>query len=1201
MDAQATALLSTLKRPAASSESKLNLLNALKSDIKHYRVPESAQATIFECVKLAITQQASSTLASSAFSTLGHLVKRLKIQDASGHAIAQLAPRLFPALHDRLGDTREPLRSSAATALAELYPFFVSDVETMVREEAIGGSNPRAKQAGMHWVLKMHQDEHMPFKGYTQAIVARLEDADGGVRETAKLTLVELFSNASDGAKTDLKRQLKAHAVRHTTEAQILAQIGTSTSRPATSSAPTANVDLAASTRSLPSHDHVAHFAESINSQAAQPPPPETVPMDPVYIHSKAELEDTFRDMLPHFEGKETEQNWTPRDKSVLKLRRLTKGNAPSEFHGVFMAGLKSLLEGVLKVANSLRTTMSTNGCQLVQELARTLGPALDPHVEMLLQSFIKMSAATKHIASENGKTTSDAIFQNCSYKAAMMQHIWFAAQDKNAAVRQCVPQWLKTILRRQMAYKQHFESSGGLDLAEKCIRKGLDDANPKVKEGTRATYWTLAKGWPEKAHTIMSSLDPKSKTALERDTSNPNAGLHNSHTAVAASSVRETGAASRNALREMMAEQRKAKAAGRLPDRPSSAMAQLSPAKPRTATMHGNGTRAPSNLSSSSRPELRVASTASNASATPPTASTSTKKGASLMSGPVRRPRRPETARPQTADPYASRRMLRPETPANETPSASPPKDMSSKAGVPSSSAARNRAKTAGRIEGSPSGSPVCRSPLPVQLGAEFSSRPTSKGSNTQISDDLTSVPENELTMVIPKAAAVTGGRTSSGLGHKRPALGQTMSVDSGLPIMAEDDGFTMVMPSLPTHQPRAQSPLTYRSPLKAMFDEAREKVENLSPKQQQQQQQRTGSPLATDQRVMPRSNSPLKTTQGEEVQIYEDPFVTDSNDSRAEGERKVLGELPVNENTRTQSPSQSSASHDSPSSSPRNMTETRSPTNANQQDRAEVLKTRRLLNSGIERIRARTLDAHGFRRLQDIVKSPLDIWENGQKYDELMAALLKHLQTTDRSPVPTQQAPTTKPLTSKPQALALIRALLFLHKNPAQRWHAQTLVAVLSSRRVVDPNTHTATDIERVLDDITAQTSSSESCIDALIAYLLPDQNQELFHTSINPSSTALTLSTLRRLLLTTKQQPLDPSRRHRLIDLSASFLDSADAEVRKADVELASEVFDFCGDGEAKREFWMVFKDHGVEEGRLGLVSYYIARRGVRDGRD
>jgi len=61
---------------------------------------------------------------------------------------------------------------------------------------------------------------------------------------------------------------------------------------------------------------------------------------------------------------------------------------------------------------------------------------------------------------------------------------------------------WLRTLLNRQTGSRHHFETSGGLELAEKTIQKGLEDADPKVKESMRATYWTYAKIWPEKATT---------------------------------------------------------------------------------------------------------------------------------------------------------------------------------------------------------------------------------------------------------------------------------------------------------------------------------------------------------------------------------------------------------------------------------------------------------------------------------------------------------------------------------------------------------------------------------------------------------------------------------------------------------------------------------------------------------------------------
>ena len=1186
MDQQAATLLSTLKRPSVPSESKINLLNALKSDIKHYRVPETAQAPIFECLKLAIVQQASSALASTAFSTLGHLIKRLKIQDASGKAITQLAPRLLTALQERMGDQREPVRTATSQALTELYPFCSNDIEQIVRDEAISGSNPRAKETGMRWVLRMHQDTAMPFKGYTSSIVARLEDADSNVREAGKTVLTELFANAPDRAKLDLKRQLKAHSVRYAIESQVLSQIGApSSSRPQTSGNAEGDTELAGSTRSLPAVDHATHSAETTTSDAAQASLQESDSVEPLYIHSQRELEELFRDMLPPFEGKETEQNWGPRDKTSTKIRRLLKGNAANEYHQTFMAGIKSVVEGILKVANSLRTTLATNGCMLVRDLARVLGPALDPHVEMILQSFIKMSAATKHIAAENGRITADAIFQNCSYHLRMIQHIWSAIQEKNVQQRQCAPEWLKTVLKRQASYKQHFESSGGLDLTEKCIKKGLDDANPKVREIMRVTYWTFAKSWPDKAGAIMSKLDAKSKTALERDPNNPNAILHSSLNA-APSNARAAGSSSRSALREMVAQQKKAKAAGILPERPNSAMATLSPSKSRSnANLNGSSRAVPSNLSQMQRNEARAPSAASNASTTEPPASSTAKKGGSLMSGPVRRPRRHEIQRPQTADPYASKRMHRPETPGTGSPVGSPQKGTgASKTSVLTSSAIKNRAKTSGKAAGSPSGSPALRGSVHgyahPQLGQSTDSRPTSKGSIVTTAEDASIVHEDDFTMVLPHAKN-TGplDRNAFSPGHRRRGLGQTASVDSGIPALAEEEGLTLVLPNLQSSQTRARSPLAYRSPMKAMFEDARERVGKLSP---EAQRHFSNMDYPEGEDVVIQGGTPKQAVPSpEEVQIYQDPVTDDEPTSGTYEQREVLVELPINENMRLTSPTRSNEFPNSPAESPQHVSDTRSPNPTNLQDRSDVLRNRKLLTSGIERIRAKNLDVHGFRRMQELAKSKLDIWDGGRKYDELMSALLEYLQTLDQS------QPASKVTGLKVQALGLVRALLTVHRKSAVTWHAQTLVAVLVCQQGVDPSSHLLVDVQRTAEEI-IQHAMPEACIDAILDFLPPPGED-----AITPRSTAMALAVLRRLVATSKERNADlqPSRRSRLAQAAASYLNDSEPEVRKADIDLASELFDIFGP--SKADFWVEFK--GVDEGRLGLLTYYIAKRG------
>lgn len=153
MEEQAQSLLATLKRSSVPVDAKITAFNDLKSSIKHQRVPESCQPTIFECIRQGIAAQTSPVLVSTAFSTLGHLVKRLSLQDQSS-TVAAHAPKLLPFLQERLGDPRESLRNAASQALSDLWPPSKAEVERVVREGALGGNNARAKEAAMMWIVK---------------------------------------------------------------------------------------------------------------------------------------------------------------------------------------------------------------------------------------------------------------------------------------------------------------------------------------------------------------------------------------------------------------------------------------------------------------------------------------------------------------------------------------------------------------------------------------------------------------------------------------------------------------------------------------------------------------------------------------------------------------------------------------------------------------------------------------------------------------------------------------------------------------------------------------------------------------------------------------------------------------------------------------------------------------------------------------
>ena len=155
MDDVASNLLATLKKPQASVDSKLALFSSLKSHIKHQRIPESAQTTSLECVRIAIASPTSSSLVTTGFSTLGHLIKRLTLQDQVG-VVFSSKNQIVQTLLERIGDAKDSYRAAASQGLSDLWLSRPDIVEKAIREGSVLNSNVRAKEAGMVWVVKVH-------------------------------------------------------------------------------------------------------------------------------------------------------------------------------------------------------------------------------------------------------------------------------------------------------------------------------------------------------------------------------------------------------------------------------------------------------------------------------------------------------------------------------------------------------------------------------------------------------------------------------------------------------------------------------------------------------------------------------------------------------------------------------------------------------------------------------------------------------------------------------------------------------------------------------------------------------------------------------------------------------------------------------------------------------------------------------------
>lgn len=221
----------------------------------------------------------------------------------------------------------------------------------------------------------------------------------------------------------------------------------------------------------------------------------------PAYVNTSRELDHELSAMLPDFEGRESEANWANRENHVSRLREMLRGNAPKEYEQVFLAGIKNLTDGIVKAMTSLRTKLSTSGCQLLKDLFLVCGSGMDPMVDILLPALVKLCAGTKKITAENGNVTTAILFAKVSYHTKILNQLWFACQDKNVQPRQFASGWLRALLEAHVQQKSVIEHGEGITIIERCLKKGLIDANPGVREGMRLTFWKFHSIWPERGN----------------------------------------------------------------------------------------------------------------------------------------------------------------------------------------------------------------------------------------------------------------------------------------------------------------------------------------------------------------------------------------------------------------------------------------------------------------------------------------------------------------------------------------------------------------------------------------------------------------------------------------------------------------------------------------------------------------------------
>lgn len=237
--------------------------------------------------------------------------------------------------------------------------------------------------------------------------------------------------------------------------------------------------------------------------------------IQPLRVNSPEHLYDMFNAMLPAFDGKETEFNWGAREKKIIELRSIIRGNAPWEYSSDLVACLRELSDGICKGMSSLRTTLCSHTCHFVKECAIILKEKFDPLFELFHPTLTKLCSSTKHISSSNANMAICAMFINTSYNYKLLLKILSASADKNVQPRSYSAVWLQIILLRFSELSAFLSYNGnvgmsGTDACSKVLMKLLADPNPNVRQTAKDAYWCFWSKFPSKAGVLLSKLDAK-------------------------------------------------------------------------------------------------------------------------------------------------------------------------------------------------------------------------------------------------------------------------------------------------------------------------------------------------------------------------------------------------------------------------------------------------------------------------------------------------------------------------------------------------------------------------------------------------------------------------------------------------------------------------------------------------------------------
>ncbi|WMV31945.1 hypothetical protein MTR67_025330 [Solanum verrucosum] len=248
-------------------------------------------------------------------------------------------------------------------------------------------------------------------------------------------------------------------------------------------------------------------------------------PVDPIKVYSEKELIREFENIGSTLVP---EKDWSVRIAAMQRVEALVIGGAAD--YPCFRGLLKQLGNPLSTQLADRRSSIIKQACHLLNFLSKELLGDFEACAEMFIPVLFKLVVITVLVIAESADNCIKTMLRNCKVGRALPRIADSAKNDKNAVLRARCCEYALLILEH---WPDASEVQRSAELYEDLIKCCVADAMGEVRSTARTLYRMFARTWPERSRRLLSSLDP----SIQRIINEEDGGIHKRHTSP---SVRE-------------------------------------------------------------------------------------------------------------------------------------------------------------------------------------------------------------------------------------------------------------------------------------------------------------------------------------------------------------------------------------------------------------------------------------------------------------------------------------------------------------------------------------------------------------------------------------------------------------------------------------------------------------------------------------